>query len=338
MRIVTALGGNALLRRGEHPDAEVQLHHVRQAARSIAELVEAGHDVVVTHGNGPQIGLLAVESETDPALSAPYPLDLLGAQTQGMIGTLLARELMNRLQGREVVALVTHTEVDPCDPAFARPTKFIGQPIGAAQARRLERERGWTTAQDGARRRRVVPSPDPRTVLEAPVVRRLLADGAVVICAGGGGVPVVRDRDTGLLRGVEAVVDKDLTAALLAEQLDADALLILTDVTHVFTHYGTPDPGPLVTATPERLRALDLPEGSMRPKAEAAAAFAERTGGLAAIGPLDDALGTVLGTTGTTVRAALDAEGTSHGAAAARRPAEAGTSRQSEDRTEGQDS
>ncbi|MEE1786697.1 carbamate kinase [Streptomyces sp. SP17BM10] len=302
MRIVAALGGNALLRRGEHPDAEVQLHHVREAARSLAELVEAGHEVVVTHGNGPQIGLLAVESETDPALTAPYPLDVLGAQTQGMIGTLLARELLARLPGRAVAVLVTHTEVDPDDPAFKHPAKFIGQPLTDRQAVRLTRELGWSTAQDGAVRRRVVPSPEPKAVLEAPVVRQLLGGGTVVICAGGGGVPVVRNRTTGRTTGVEAVVDKDRTAALLAEQLDADALLILTDVTHVFTGFGTSRPRPLLTATPGHLRRLDLPEGSMRPKAEAAASFVERTGGLAGIGPLDNALGILLGTTGTTVR------------------------------------
>ncbi|MEU1289873.1 carbamate kinase [Kitasatospora sp. NPDC005856] len=304
MRIVAALGGNALLQRGEHPDAAVQQHHVHDAARSLAELVTAGHEVVITHGNGPQIGLLAQESEADPALTAPYPLDVLGAQTQGMIGTLLARELMDRLPGRAVTALVTHTEVDPHDPAFQRPGKFIGGRLTDQQARTMETERGWTTARDGAHLRRVVPSPQPKAIVEVPAVRTLLATGAVVIAAGGGGVPVTRDPHTGRVRGVEAVVDKDLTAALLAQQLDADALLILTDVTHVFTHYGTAHPGPLVTATPERLRELDLPEGSMRPKADAAAGFAERTGRIAAIGPLDNALGTLLGTTGTTVRTA----------------------------------
>ncbi|MBO1413156.1 carbamate kinase [Streptomyces sp. FH025] len=303
MRIVAALGGNALLQRGEHPDAEVQLHHVHQAARSLAELVQAGHEVVVTHGNGPQIGLLAVESETDPALTAPYPLDVLGAQTQGMIGTLLARELMARLPDRPVVALVTHTEVDPHDPAFKRPGKFIGGQLSEPQAHLMEAERGWTTARDGDHLRRTVASPRPVAVTEVPAVRTLLAAGTVVIAAGGGGVPVTRDPVTGLVRGVEAVVDKDLTAALLAEQLGADALLILTDVTHVFTGFGTSRPRPLLTVTPEGLRALDLPEGSMRPKAEAAASFVERTGGLAAIGPLDNALGILLGTTGTSVRA-----------------------------------
>ncbi|MFI6444451.1 carbamate kinase [Kitasatospora sp. NPDC050543] len=303
MRIVAALGGNALLQRGEHPDAAVQQHHVHQAAASLAELVLAGHELVITHGNGPQIGLLASESESDPALTAPYPLDVLGAQTQGMIGTLLVRELTTRLPGRAVVALVTHTEVDPHDDAFRHPAKFIGGQLTREQARRMERERGWTTADDGPLPRRVVPSPRPRAVLEVPALRELLARGTVVIAAGGGGVPVTRDPETGRVRGVEAVVDKDLTAALLAEQLDADALLILTDVTHVFTHYGTAHPGPLTSVTPEQLRELDLPEGSMRPKAEAVAAFAERTGAPAAIGPLDDALGTILGTTGTTVRA-----------------------------------
>ncbi|MDY0812555.1 carbamate kinase [Kitasatospora purpeofusca] len=304
MRIVAALGGNALLQRGEHPDAAVQQHHVHDAARSLAELVTAGHEVVITHGNGPQIGLLAQESEADPALTVPYPLDVLGAQTQGMIGTLLARELMGRLPGRAVTVLVTHTEVDPHDPAFQRPAKFIGGQLTDRQARTAEIERGWTTARDGARMRRVVPSPQPKAIVEVAAVRALLATGAVVVAAGGGGVPVTRDPVTARVRGVEAVVDKDLTAALLADQLDADALLLLTDVTHVFTRYGTADPRPLVTATPEHLRELDLPEGSMRPKAEAAAGFAERTGRIAAIGPLDNALGMLLGTTGTTVRTA----------------------------------
>ncbi len=303
MRIVAALGGNALLQRGEHPDAAVQQAHIHKAAASLAELVAAGHELVITHGNGPQIGLLALESEADPALSAPYPLDVLGAQTQGMIGTLLARELQNRLPDRTVAALVTHTEVDQHDPAFASPTKFIGQPYTETQAQHLRRERGWTIAQDGPAWRRVVPSPQPQAVLEAPVVRRLLAGGTVVICAGGGGVPVTRDPDTGLLRGAEAVVDKDSTAALLAEQLDADALLILTDVTHVFAHYGAAHPQPITFTTPAQLRALKLPEGSMRPKADAAASFVEHTGRLAGIGPLDDALGVLLGTTGTLVRA-----------------------------------
>ncbi|MFJ8625112.1 carbamate kinase [Kitasatospora sp. NPDC093550] len=303
MRIVAALGGNALLQRGENPDAAVQQHHVHDAARSLAELVLAGHELVITHGNGPQVGLLAAESESDPDLTVPYPLDVLGAQTQGMIGTLLARELVGRLPGHAVTALVTHTEVDPYDPAFKHPDKFIGGRLTDHQARMMELDRGWTTARDGDHLRRTVPSPLPKAITELAAVRVLLASGSVVIAAGGGGIPVTRNPDTGLMRGVEAVVDKDRTAALLAEQLDADALLILTDVTHVFTRFGAAHPGPLTTVTPDRLHQLDLPAGSMRPKAEAAADFAERTGHLAVIGPLDNALGALLGTTGTTVRA-----------------------------------
>jgi carbamate kinase len=302
MRIVVAVGGNALLERGERPDAAVQQAHVAKAVRSLAELAQAGHELVITHGNGPQIGLLALESAADPALSTPYPLDILGAQTQGMIGSLLARALGDAMPGRTVVALVTHTEVSAADPAFRHPAKYIGPVYTEREAIRLRQEQDWTLVQDGTNWRRVVPSPRPHSVLEVPVVRELLADGTLVICAGGGGVPVVRDHATGRLRGAEAVVDKDLTAALLAEQLDADALLILTDVTHVFAHYGKRHPRPLLDVGPGELRDLDLPEGSMRPKAEAAAQFVERTGGLAGIGPLDNALGILRGITGTLVR------------------------------------
>ncbi|MEY9875618.1 carbamate kinase [Streptacidiphilus sp. MAP12-33] len=303
MRVVAALGGNALLRRGEHPDAEIQLRHVHEAGLALAELVLAGHELVVTHGNGPQVGLLALESAADADLTAPYPLDLLGAETQGLIGSLLVRELRDRLRDREVAALVTHVEVAADDPAFRHPTKFIGPQYRPEQAQRLATARGWTLAADGDGLRRAVPSPAPVRVLELPVVRTLLAAGDVVVCAGGGGVPLLRDPATDRLRGAEAVVDKDLTAALLAELLDADALLILTDVTHVYRRFGSGDPGPLTRATPADLRSLDLPEGSMGPKAEAAARFVERTGGLAGIGPLDDALGVLLGTVGTLVRA-----------------------------------
>jgi carbamate kinase len=302
MRIVAALGGNALLRRGEHPDADTQLQHVHEAGLALAELVLAGHELVVTHGNGPQVGLLALESAADADLSAPYPLDLLGAETQGLIGSLLVRELRDRLPDREVAALVTHTEVAADDPAFTHPTKFIGRSYTPAQAERLTAERSWTLAKDGDALRRVVPSPAPGRILELPVVRTLLAAGDIVVCAGGGGVPLLRDPATDMLRGAEAVVDKDLTAALLAELVDADALLILTDVTHVYRRFGHADPGPLTRTTPAELRALALPEGSMGPKAGAAASFVERTGGLAGIGPLDDALGVLLGTTGTLVR------------------------------------
>lgn len=303
MRIVVALGGNALLHRGEHPDAAIQQAHIVAAARSLAELTQHHHEVIITHGNGPQIGLLALESATDPALAAPYPLDVLGAQTQGMIGSLLALALGDALPDQPIAALVSHTEVDPQDPAFARPTKFIGQSYSRLEAQRLATANGWTVAPDGDIWRRTVASPRPVAVVQAPVIRQLVDAGTLVICAGGGGVPVARDPRTGRSRGVEAVIDKDLTAALLAEELRADALLILTDVTHVFADYGTPRQLPVLDATPTQLRALDLPDGSMRPKAEAAASFVERTGGFAAIGTLESALDALKGHTGTTVRA-----------------------------------
>lgn len=306
MRIVIALGGNALLRRGEHPDAAVQEANIDRVTTAIAALAH-DHEIVVTHGNGPQIGLLAVESAADPALSAPYPLDLLGAQTQGMIGSLLARTLHDALPGRRIAALVTHTLVRADDPAFEHPTKFVGQVYSHDIASALARRRGWRIAADTTGWRRVVPSPAPVRVLETDTVHDLLAGGTLVICAGGGGVPVTSDYDTGALTGEEAVVDKDLTAALLAEHLKADFLLILTDVPCVYTDYGTPDQQPVLGATPADLRRCGFPEGSMGPKAEAAARFVERTGGLAAIGALDAAYEIVHGRSGTLVRPDLPA-------------------------------
>lgn len=304
MRIVVALGGNALLHRGERPDAAVQQANVDRAVTALAALAK-DHELVVTHGNGPQIGLLAVESATDPALSAPYPLDVLGAQTQGMIGSLLARALRGALPGQQVAALVTHTVVRADDPAFERPTKFVGQVYRRDVAQALARKRGWHIAKDTTGWRRVVPSPAPEAIVETDTVHTLLSSGALVVCCGGGGVPVTADRGTGELTGVEAVVDKDLTAALLAEELKADFLLILTDVPHVYTDFGTPRQRPVLDVTPAQLLDRALPEGSMRPKAEAAAGFVERTGALAAIGALDDAYGIVHGTSGTLVRPQL---------------------------------
>ncbi|MEU2774624.1 carbamate kinase [Streptomyces sp. NPDC007162] len=301
MRIVVALGGNALLHRGERPDAAVQQANIDRVGTALAALAH-DHELVITHGNGPQIGLLAMESAADPALSAPYPLHLLGAQTQGMIGSLLARALHNALPGRRIANLVTHTLVRADDPAFDRPTKFVGQvhPRDVAQA--LARERGWHIAQDTGGWRRVVPSPAPERIVETDTIHDLLGGGALVICAGGGGVPVTADRDTGALTGVEAVIDKDLTAALLAEDLKADFLLVLTDVPYVYEGYGTPDQRPLLDATPAELRRAGFPDGSMGPKAEAASRFVEHTGALAAIGALDAAYEIVHGRSGTLVR------------------------------------
>ncbi|WP_406127016.1 carbamate kinase [Streptomyces sp. NBC_00989] len=306
MRIVVALGGNALLHRGERPDAAVQQANIDRVATALAALAH-DHELVITHGNGPQIGLLAMESAADPALSAPYPLHLLGAQTQGMIGSLLARTLHDALPGRGIAALVTHTLVRADDPAFEYPTKFVGQVYGEDIAQDLARHPGRPMARDGKGRRRVVPSPVPERVVETDTIHELLGAGVLVICAGGGGVPVTADRDTGALTGVEAVVDKDLTAALLAEHLKADFLLILTDVPCVYEGYGTPDQRPVLDATPAQLRSGGFPDGSMGPKAEAAARFVERTGGLAAIGALDAAYEIVHGRSGTLVRPDLTA-------------------------------
>ncbi|MEU9020390.1 carbamate kinase [Actinomadura sp. NPDC048394] len=298
MRIVAALGGNALLRRGEPLDAAVQIAHVREAVRGLAALAD-GNELIVTHGNGPQVGLLAIESAADPELSAPYPLDVLGAATQGMIGYWLIRELRRALPGREIVALLTETLVDPADPAFGDPTKFIGRGYPPAEARRLRDDRGWAMRPDGRMWRRVVPSPEPRDIVELPAMRRLVDDGCVVIAAGGGGVPVDPDH-----HGVEAVVDKDLTAALLAARLKADTLLLLTDVPAVMRDYGTVNARPVTTITPEQLHAMDLPGGSMGPKAEAGCRFAEqRPGAVAVIGSLADAPALLAGRAGTRIEA-----------------------------------
>ena len=299
MRVVAALGGNALLERGEKPDEDIQEHHVQQAADALVPLAKA-HDLIVTHGNGPQVGMLALESASDPALTRPYSLDVLGAQTQGMIGYWLARALHGAAPGRPAGCLVSQTRVDPGDPAFTHPTKFVGPVYQEKQAQDLAAERGWVVRPDGAAWRRVVPSPEPLELVELPLIRLLLDSGALVVCAGGGGIPVVADA-SGALRGVEAVVDKDLTAALLARAVDADALLLLTDVDAVIDGFGTPQARPIRHATPAGLRARSFPAGSMGPKVEAACRFVEATGRIAAIGRLDAAEKLLRGEAGTVV-------------------------------------
>jgi carbamate kinase len=299
VRIVAALGGNALLERGEKPDEDIQEHHVKQAADALAPLARS-HDLIVTHGNGPQVGLLALESASDPALTRPYSLDVLGAQTQGMIGYWLVRALHGAAPGKPAGCLIGQTRVDPDDPAFAAPTKFVGPVYKESQAQDLAAERGWVVRPDGAAWRRVVPSPEPLELVELPLIKVLLAAGALVVCAGGGGIPVVADA-SGALRGVEAVVDKDLTAALLARAVDADALLLLTDVDAVIDGFGTPDARPIRHATPQQLRARSFPAGSMGPKVEAACRFVEATGRMAAIGRLDAAEALLARSAGTIV-------------------------------------
>jgi carbamate kinase len=299
VRVVAALGGNALLERGEKPDEDIQEHHVQQAVASLAPLAQA-QDLVVTHGNGPQVGMLALESASDPALTRPYSLDVLGAQTQGMIGYWLARELRGAAPGKHAACLVGQTRVDPDDPAFAHPTKFVGPVYEEKQARDLAAERGWAVARDGEAWRRVVPSPEPLELVELPLIRLLVDSGALVVCAGGGGIPVVADASGGL-RGVEAVVDKDFTAALLAGAVNADALLLLTDVDAVIDGFGTPEAHPISHATPAELRARKFPAGSMGPKVEAACRFVEATGKMAAIGRLDAATSLLSREAGTVV-------------------------------------
>jgi carbamate kinase len=249
--------------------------------------------------------MLALESAADPALSVPYPFDVLGAQTQGMIGYWLLQALQNALPGRQVAAVVNQTLVSATDPAFEHPTKFVGPVYDEPTARQLAAERDWTVAADGAYWRRVVPSPAPVRVVETRVIRLLLGSGAVVVCAGGGGVPVIRD-ETGALRGVEAVIDKDLATAVLAESLEADALLLLTDVPAVIRDFGEPGAQPIRRATPAMLHRESFPAGSMGPKVAAVCRFVEVTGDLAAIGALTEATEILAGRAGTVVTPAGD--------------------------------
>ena len=298
MLVVIALGGNALLRRGDPLDADVQRRNVQVAAAAVAEVART-HEVVITHGNGPQVGLLALQSAAFKK-AAPYPLDVLGALSEGMIGYMVAQELTNHLPDREVATLLTQVEVDPFDPAFDKPTKPIGPSYAEAEARQMADKRGWTIAPDNGYFRRVVPSPQPLRIRELETIRRLVTDGVVVVCAGGGGIPVVATEDGGC-RGIEAVIDKDRSAALLATELGADALLMLTDVKAVQADYGTPQAREIGRATPEEMRALDFDTGSMAPKVTAGCRFVETTGGQAGIGALQDALAILEGKAGTVI-------------------------------------
>ncbi len=298
-RVVVALGGNALLERGERPDSDIQEAHVESAVTALAPLLRE-HDVILTHGNGPQVGVLAAESAQDPELSRPYPFEVLGAQTQGMIGYWLVQALSRLVPAVPAACLLCRTVVRAGDPAFAQPTKFVGPVCDEGTARRLAAERGWQMRPDGRAWRRVVPSPEPVELVELDTIRLLAGSGLTVICAGGGGIPVTRD-DRGGLHGVEAVVDKDLSAALLARAVGADALLILTDVAAVQQDYGTPAARAIRRVTPAGLRGMPFPAGSMGPKVEAACRFAEATGGMAAIGRLGDAAALLAGDAGTIV-------------------------------------
>lgn len=300
VRLVVALGGNALLKRGEALSAEVQRRNMRAVAGALARAC-ARHETVIVHGNGPQVGLLALEAEAYK-LAPPTPLDVLGAESQGMIGYVVAQELRNAAPERDVAVLMTQAIVDPDDPAFHAPTKPIGPVYPRAEGEAL-RARGWTLAPDGEGLRRVVASPRPIDIVELPTVRRLLETGVLVVCAGGGGVPVGRLPD-GRLQGLEAVVDKDLSAALVAARLGAERLVILTDVDGVYSDWGAPTARRIDQATPAMLRALRFPAGSMGPKVEAACQFVEGGQGTAAIGALAEAEAVIAGHAGTQVSAA----------------------------------
>lgn len=288
MLVVAALGGNALLRRGEPLTAENQRQNVQKAAPALAAILRAGHRLVITHGNGPQVGLLALQGAAYKPDEA-YPLDVLGAETEGMIGYLIEQELENVLDhDRPVATLLTQVVVDARDPAFGKPTKFVGPVYGRDEAETRARTAGWHIAPDGDAWRRVVASPVPQEIPDTRVIELLLEAGVVVICAGGGGIPVIRRADGGLI-GIEAVVDKDSSSALLARSLKADALLLLTDVDAVYRDFGTADATRIPHVTAEAALGIVAPEGSMAPKLRAAAAFAVN-GGFGAIGQLADAL------------------------------------------------
>ena len=299
MRIVIALGGNALLRRGEPMTAEVQRRNVRVAAEAIGPLT-ADHQIVIAHGNGPQVGLLALESEAYADVE-PYPLDVLGAETEGMIGYMIEQELTNVVSGDvRLATLLTMVEVDPADPAFADPTKFVGPVYSKDQAEKLADEKGWTYKPDGDRWRRVVPSPRPRRIVEIDAIRWLLERKVLVVCAGGGGSPVMVDGN-GELTGVEAVIDKDFASELLAVMVDADLFVMATDVDGVYVGWGQPDQRRLERVTPDELGAFSFPGGSMGPKVDAAVKFARSTGRRASIGSLADIARIVEGVAGTNV-------------------------------------
>ncbi len=302
MRIVIALGGNALLKRGEPMTADRQRINIRAAAHALAPLAQK-HELVLSHGNGPQVGLLALQAAAYTSVE-PYPLDVLDAQTEGMIGYMIEQELRNLLPPAVPFAtILTMVEVDPADPAFTHPSKFVGPQYTKTDADRIEAEKGWSFHQDGDLWRRVVPSPRPQRIFEIRPICWLLEQGAIVICTGGGGIPVMYQPENGRrLTGVEAVIDKDFASGLLAQEIDADLFVMATDVNGVYLDWGKPSARLIREITPGQLKRHTFPAGSMGPKVEAACAFVEKTGKRASIGALADIQAIVNGDAGTTVR------------------------------------
>lgn len=304
MRVVMALGGNALLRRGQPMSEQNQRVNVKIAAKALADVARK-HQIVITHGNGPQVGLLALQSAAYKDID-PYPLDVLGAESEGMIGYLIEQELGNVLPYEQPIAtLLTQIEVDPHDPAFQQPGKPIGPIYTREEAERLAREHGWTIALDNDHYRRVVPSPLPKHIFEINVIELLVKAGVIVICVGGGGIPTAYRQD-GSLVGVEAVIDKDRAGALLARELQADAYVMLTDVKAVYTDWGKPGARAIRRASPDALEKFNFASGSMGPKVEAACEFARKTGGMVAIGVLGDAAALLSEDAGTVITTRVD--------------------------------
>ncbi|MFC3616764.1 carbamate kinase [Lutimaribacter marinistellae] len=307
-RVVVALGGNALLKREQEMTADNQRANARIAAEALAPLCKE-HETVITHGNGPQVGMLALQEIAYDEVEE-YPLDVLGAETEGMIGYMIEQELGNVLPFEHHLAtLLTMVEVDPEDPAFRDPTKFVGQVYSREEAEKEAAEKGWIVKQDGDYWRRVVPSPLPKRIFQIEPIKKLLEADMTVIAAGGGGIPTMYDPDADRkLIGVEAVVDKDRSSSLLAKDLGADFFVIATDAPAVFLGFGTPDQKAIKSATPDALDAYEFPAGSMGPKVEAAQDFVRTTGGRAIICALADVPAAVRGEKGTTV--SLDAGST----------------------------
>jgi carbamate kinase len=299
MRIVVALGGNALLRRGEPLTAQNQRENVKVAARALAPLAR-DHSLIITHGNGPQVGLLALEAAAFTGVE-PYTLDVLSAESEGMIGYMIEQELGNVLpEDVPFATILTQVEVDPGDPAFQNPSKPIGPQYSREEAERLAREHGWTVGLDNSMYRRMVPSPRPKRIFEMRVVEWLVEHGVVVICTGGGGIPTMLTPD-GALVGVEAVIDKDFAGALLATSLSAEVYLMLTDAEAVWENWGAAEARAIRRATPEALGKLRFAAGSMGPKVEAACDYVRATGGRAGIGSLEDAVAIIEGRAGTLI-------------------------------------
>ncbi len=299
MRVVVALGGNALLQRGQALSAENQRENIRVAAGQMAEIHEQ-HELVIAHGNGPQVGLAALMDAAYTDVD-PYPLDVLGAKTIGMIGYIIEQEMGNIIPFEDhIITVLTQIVVDPADPAFQNPTKPVGPVYDKAEAEKLQSEKGWAMAPDGEYFRKVVPSPLPQRIIEIDTIKMLVDNGVVVICAGGGGIPVAYD-DESKLFGVEAVIDKDLASGLLAKGLDAEMFVMLTDVPSVYVDFGTPKQRAIRAAHPEAIEALDFPAGSMGPKVKGACKYVRETGFKSAIGQLSDLAAIMSGEAGTLI-------------------------------------